>query len=107
MKKLGLLFMIVLGVLAALLLGGAGMLGYTSFGMDSEMLNRIGATIAPIYLWLIAIAGTAIVLLLMARTPRHVIATTSGSALDISKARYARGEINKEQFDAIKHDLHA
>jgi len=35
------------------------------------------------------------------------VAITGGSALDISKARYAKGEINKEQFDTIKRDLRA
>lgn len=107
MKKLGMVFIIALGVLGALLLGGAEMLGYRGFGMNSGMLDGIGATIAPVYLWLVVVAGIALVLLLMARTRKHAIVTTSGSALDISRARYARGEINKEQFDAIRHDLRA
>jgi len=105
MQRLGIVVVIVLGVLAALLLGGAGMLGYSGFGMDSGMLNGIGTRVAPVYLWLIVGAGTVMALALMMRTPKHAVATTTGSALDISRARYARGEINKAQFDAIKHDL--
>lgn len=107
MQKLGLVLVIVLGVLAALLLGGAEMLGYTGFGMDSGMMRGYGATIAPIYLTLIIVAGVVILLLLLVRRPRHAVAVTGSSALEISKARYAKGEITKEQFKGIKHDLRA
>jgi putative membrane protein len=107
MHKLGTILVIVLGVLAALWLGGAGMMGYSGFGMDSGMMRGIGTGIAPIYLALIIGLGLVILLWLMARTPKHAMAATGGSALDISKARYAKGEISKEQFDAIKRDLRA
>jgi len=60
MHKLGIVLVIVLGVLAALLLGGAEMLGYSGFGMNSGMMTGIGATIAPIYL--VLIGGAAVVL---------------------------------------------
>jgi len=106
MHKLGIVISIALGVVAALLLGGAEMLGYSGIGMGSATLTGIGATIAPVYL--VLIAGAAVVLFfLLTRSPRHAVATTGGSALDISKARYAKGEINKEQFDAMKRDLRA
>lgn len=107
MHKLGIVLVIVLGIAAALWLGGAGMMGYSSFGMDSGMMSGIGAAIAPIYLALIIGAGVVVILLLLAHKPKHAVAVTSGSALDILKARYVKGEITKEQFDTISHDLRA
>jgi len=95
MQKVGIVLIIILGVL--LLLGGIGLLGFSGFGMDSEMMGGIDTTIAPTYLALIIGAGVLIVVLL-ARGPRQ-------AALDIARRRFAKGQINKKQLSRIEHDL--
>jgi hypothetical protein len=97
MQKVGIVLIIILGVL--LLLGGIGLLGFSGFGMDSEMMGGIGAMISLPYLALLISAGVLIVVLL-ARGPRR-------AALDIAKRRFAKGQINKKQLSRIEHDLRA
>jgi len=107
MQKVVLVLMVVLGVVAALLLGGAGMMGY-GFGMDSTMMQGIGAAFSPVFLYVVIGLGCLLVFWLSRpRAHAHVTAAASNStsALEVSKMRYARGEITKEQYDVIKHDL--
>ena len=56
--------------------------------------------------WILVIAGVALLAvwgIQMARKSEHSV--FGESALDILKKRYARGEINKEEFEAKKKDL--
>jgi len=106
MHKIALVLVIALGVLGALWLGGAGMFGFVGFGMGPGMLSVINTILSPTVLLIIVGVGMLGVVLL-ARTPRHAAAAAGRTPMEISKTRYAKGEISKEQYDGIKHDLNA
>ena len=132
MKNAGLVIGIVfIVVLAVLLLGGAGMtpalacgasVGLGGFGMmggygpyDGMMggygaqgfgFNPLGAILSLVFWALIIGGGVLLVVWLVRNAGRTSLGAPSGdAALEILKTRYARGEITKEQFDAIKKDL--
>jgi putative membrane protein len=58
-------------------------------------------------IWMLVFWGGIIALVIWGvnRLTKHNSAKASENPLDIAKARYARGEINKEQFEQIKKDL--
>jgi putative membrane protein len=62
---------------------------------------------AMVIFWIAVIVGIVLLirwLIISTRTPSH--GTSSGeSALDILKKRYARGEIDKQEFEEKKKDL--
>jgi putative membrane protein len=64
-------------------------------------------SIIMIAFWIAVIVGIVLLirwLIIYTRTPSH--GTSSGeSALDILKKRYARGEIDKQEFEEKKKDL--
>ncbi|HET7378040.1 MAG TPA: SHOCT domain-containing protein [Anaerolineae bacterium] len=109
--------LVVLGVLLviglivggfALSRGGYGMFGdrfYPMFGFG--MMSGVGF-ILPVLFWVLII-GLGVWLISGWSRGSHMDRPANSSqpesALDILKKRYARGEITKEQFDAMKHDL--
>lgn len=125
MRNTGLIIgVILLVVLLVLLVGGAGMMGFGGFGMGPGMMGGYGMPgfggtfgwnplgwIVPLAFWGLLIGGIALVVVSLARNSRAANVpplpppTRAESPLDILRARYARGEITKEQFDAIKKDL--
>jgi putative membrane protein len=74
-------------------MGGSGhMMGYWYYGG---------------FMWLIffVVAGVAVYLLIKNGKLGGVIAPRTETALDILKKRYAKGEINKEEYEQKKKDL--
>ena len=76
----------------------------TSFGWGSWLLGGLmmllfwGGLILLVVLAVRAFANSG-------NRSQSQIATTPSNALEIVKSRYARGEISKEEFETIRHDL--
>ena len=74
------------------------MMGYSGFGMGAfgwlGMLLFWGfIALGIVYLWR------------SLELSRKQGDNSNSNALDIAKERYAKGEISKEEFDQLKHDL--
>jgi putative membrane protein len=123
----------VIGIVGAVVLGlalfaGGFVLGRMSLGTFSYgfgglrggnfgfgMMNGFGyggliPMILTILFWVVIIgAGLWLISSLVSRSNQQASADlpAAESALDILKKRYARGEITKEQFDTMSHDVAA
>ncbi len=113
---------ILIVVLLMLLIGGAGMMGFGGFGMGPGMMggfgmhrfggpfgfgfNPLGAILSLVF-WALIIGGIALLVVWLVRNAGRtsLMPSTGESPLDILKARYAKGEINKQQYEEMRHDL--
>ncbi len=119
MKNSGILISIIIVVLLLIVLGGVVMMGLSGFGMMGGyggyggMMGGYGGfgfnllgMIVPLVFWALILVG---IMLLVVWVVLNVSKTSQPSnsdpAIEILKARYVRGEITKEQFNAIKRDL--
>lgn len=55
--------------------------------------------------WVLIIVGVVLVIRWLLNQGTRNSSGTEENALDVLKRRYARGEIDKETFDAMKRDL--
>lgn len=118
MRNPGLIIgVVVLIVLLVLLLGGMNMMGFGGMmgGYSMHGFNN-GFGVPPwgglmmLLFWGLLIGGIVLVVVSLTRNSRAASTvapppTYVESPLDILTARYARGEITKEQFNEIKKDL--
>jgi putative membrane protein len=104
---------IVLIVLLALtLLGGFGMMGFGMMGpgMMNGIMGGYGYGFNPFRMvlglafWALIMGGVTLLVVYLVRNAKS-FSPSSELPIDILKARYARGEITREQFDTIKRDL--
>ena len=116
---------IVLGIVLAVLLvvslfGGAGMMGFGGFGMGPGMMggfgmhgfgNQFGVGFNPLgaillfAFWAFIIGGIGLIIVWAVRQSGSYAAGSDRRPLDILKERYARGELTREQYEEIRHDL--
>ncbi len=111
------IIIVVAAILVLLFLGGVGMMGSGGLGMGPGMMNGNGmmggygygynplGMILSLVSWALIIAGVVLLVVWLVRNAGKATGTSSQAPLDILKARYAKGEITKEQFDAIQRDL--
>ncbi len=57
--------------------------------------------------WALVIAGIVWLVRQSSANGNSGSGTSSHSALEILKTRYAKGELTKEQFESMKKDIHA
>ena len=103
---------IIVVVLLFGLLGG-GMMGFG--GMWPGMMGGfngpgygLGGGVLMMLFWVLIIGGIVLLVAWLGRQTGSVPPTGTGqesTALEILKRRYARGEITREQFEQMRHDL--
>ena len=93
------MFAVLSGVAAAVGRGGFGMRGgWAGYGMHGWGFPLAGIIGSVVFAGLVA--AVIVLSVRLARKGRHRI-----ESLEILKARYARGEISKAEFEDMKKDL--
>jgi len=101
---------VILGLVSSLLVPLAYGRGYGyGWSMGPWMMGGFGFPmmgIGMLLFWVLVIGGGVWLAQSLARgTGNSASAPHGESLLEILKSRYAKGEITKEQFDQMKHDI--
>lgn len=112
MKNTTTVIIIVLAaVLVLFLLGVVGMVGFGGFGRMGNMMSGYGFGYNPLHAilslvsWALIIAGVVLLVVWFVRNANKGTSESSQSPLEILKARYAKGEISKDQFEEMKREV--
>jgi putative membrane protein len=106
--------LLLVGVLLASLSGcyggygmGPGMMGPGGYSNGYGVWGMVMG-IAMLLFWALVIGGIVLLVVWAVRQARSAAPAAGGNrALDILQERYARGEIAREQYEQIRHDLQA
>jgi putative membrane protein len=79
--------------------------GMGGYGWDGGWLGMGIGMIGTLLIWVLVIVGIVVLVKWLTGTQAAGAAPPSKSAIDIVKERYARGEIDKEEFEQKKRDL--
>lgn len=82
--------------------GGMGAYGY---GMNGGWLGMGIGMIGTVLIWVLIIVGIVALVRWLTGSRAASEAPAAKTALDILKERYARGEIEREEFEQKKRDL--
>jgi putative membrane protein len=98
--------LLLLGPLLGFTDAHAGWGNYSDWHMGPGMMGGWGAGWIMILFWIFVLVGLILIIKwLWQMTGREKKLAGSSRAIDILNERYARGEINKTEFEAIKKDL--
>jgi putative membrane protein len=113
-RDVGIVALVVIGVLILLpLLGGLGMTG--GWGMmgpgmmggqwSGDWWGGLGMPFLGGLFWMLILAGIVLVIVSLARREATLPLIASEPPLEILKRRLARGEITREEYEAIKKEI--
>lgn len=111
MKNTSTVIIVVLAAMLVLfLLGGVGMMGFGGLGRMGSMMGAYGFVnplhaILSLVSWSLVITGVVLLVVWFVRNAGKATSDSSQSPLEILKARYAKGEISKEQYEEMKREL--
>ena len=108
MRKMKTLLKLFVFMMAGLLTScsGEGYYGGQGPGGWGPMMHY-GFGYGGMFMWIIflIVIGVLIYFIVQAQKTKGQTPAQGESSLDILKKRYAKGEISKEDFDRMKHDL--
>ncbi len=100
------IFLILLGPLSLFNYAFAGWGNFSGWHMGPGMMGGWGMGWIMLLFWILVLVGLILIIKwLLQMTSGDKKLTGASSAIDILKERYARGEINKAKFEAIRKDL--
>ena len=74
---------------------------------DNGLMMHYGFGYGGMFMWLIflIVLGVVVYFIIQTSKSKNVSGQIQETPLDILKKRYAKGEINKDEFDRMKKDL--